>query len=453
MVTHKFSFKSAAITSSVLLAMSTISSCGGGGSGGTSGAEAGTPTPTPTPTPTNSFILDDDPNLNFVEIGVARRLTLGGRSLVRNSEGLIVSRHGRYVAVGSDSTVFQDPGNCPGLLDLVETSLVEIDDCGVFPEAISEISADGRFVLGRRSNPDQLIRYDYQSGVGEIIVEDFISSSTISADGQFVLFTSDERLVSIDSDDLDDVYLMDMNTGSLSLVSISTQGEISNKHSEGLSVTSGGRFVVFDSDATNLTNEFNRFTASNGQEFLEGVGTFQNPSNGPSTLGDITYLHDTLTGQTSVMPILTSANIRNHFGIGWVSEDGENVAYLSGQLGDGPGTGVLFERNLNTIRRLGSDSQFTAGFNVQFTTGATQFGNRGEFSEDLARYVFNQRPPFPEGLPEGYAFTVWRPLENSLNIFTLGGGFRFGDLAISGDGELIFARDDEDGLLVFRPEL
>jgi Tol biopolymer transport system component len=78
---------------------------------------------------------------------------------------------------------------------------------------------------------------------------------TISGDGRFVTFTSEaSNLVDGDVDGTSDVFVTNVQTGDIELVSRSAVGEPAGGSSYGYfpSISSDGRFVVFNSDSSNL---------------------------------------------------------------------------------------------------------------------------------------------------------------------------------------------------------
>ena len=76
---------------------------------------------------------------------------------------------------------------------------------------------------------------------------------SISADGRFVAFESDASdLVRHDTLGFQDVFVHDRETGKTTRVSISSGGSQANGDSDDPSISASGRFVAFESDATNL---------------------------------------------------------------------------------------------------------------------------------------------------------------------------------------------------------
>src|SRR6266508_2632853 len=76
---------------------------------------------------------------------------------------------------------------------------------------------------------------------------------SISDDGRFVAFSSAaDNLISGDANRFADIFLHDRETAETSLVSLNTTGLRANKNSSRPSISGDGRFIVFESDASNL---------------------------------------------------------------------------------------------------------------------------------------------------------------------------------------------------------
>lgn len=79
--------------------------------------------------------------------------------------------------------------------------------------------------------------------------------SAISADGRFVAFQSEaSNLVSNDFNGQYDIFVRDMRTGQTTLVSVSTSGSSANSLSLQPSISGNGRYVLFESNASNLVS-------------------------------------------------------------------------------------------------------------------------------------------------------------------------------------------------------
>lgn len=90
-------------------------------------------------------------------------------------------------------------------------------------------------------------------------VEGHINASSrtrVSDDGRYVVFNSGSfDLNPVDNDSLLDIYVKDMETGSLDLLTVNGSGIISNGASAFPDISNDGRYVVFRTEATNLVAE------------------------------------------------------------------------------------------------------------------------------------------------------------------------------------------------------
>ncbi len=81
----------------------------------------------------------------------------------------------------------------------------------------------------------------------------YSNNPAISDDGRYVAFESySDNLISGDSNNRRDVYLKDVSTGGMSRISVSSSGVQANGESLEADISSTGRYVVFSSASTNL---------------------------------------------------------------------------------------------------------------------------------------------------------------------------------------------------------
>ena len=198
------------------------------------------------------------------------------------SDGASISADGRFVTFYSEATNLV-AGDTNGYRDvfvrdrkLHKTARVSVGTAGAQGDGGSEIesiSADGRFVAFT-SDATNLVPGD-TNGYGDVFVRDrklhktarvsvgtagaqgngFSDSAyaSISADGRFVAFESvATNLVAGDTNAMEDVFVRDRNLHRTVRVSISGAGAQGNGGSYAPSVSAGGRFVAFESVATNL---------------------------------------------------------------------------------------------------------------------------------------------------------------------------------------------------------
>jgi archaellum component FlaF (FlaF/FlaG flagellin family) len=191
-----------------------------------------------------------------------------------------VSQDGRYVAF--DSTATNLIGlDTNGATDVFmrdrktgKTRRVSVRSNGTQgngPSSIPDISNSGRFVVFL-SSASNLVPGD-SNGVADIFVRDRKKDKTsrvstrsnggqangasnfpkISADGRFVTFESAAtNLVSGDSNGLTDIFVKDRKSGKTRRVSVRSNGAQPNATSSFADISSNGRYVTFTSSATNL---------------------------------------------------------------------------------------------------------------------------------------------------------------------------------------------------------
>jgi Tol biopolymer transport system component len=171
-------------------------------------------------------------------------------------------------------------------LTLGATTLVSVNTAGTNGgDAISglpTVSADGRYVVFISQATDltpladtntnyDVFRRDLQTSTTSLISvnasgtssgDGVSANSGISTDGRYVLLVSiASDLGPVDTNGTADVYLRDLQAGTLELISVNSAGaDAGNSASGRARLSSDGRFVVFESLATNLaapdTNSF-----------------------------------------------------------------------------------------------------------------------------------------------------------------------------------------------------
>ena len=211
-----------------------------------------------------------------------------------------VSADGRFVAFQSEATNL-DPGDThPGNdvfvrdLETETTTLVRRTpgrDSAQFESGPPSISADGRFVAfesGRRSSVPQGESYP-----GPVLVRDLKTHTTtlvsrsagrrgavgtgespsISADGRLVAFRSGDELHPYDYNGHADIYVRDLKAHTTILASRASgkAGARGNGYSLTSSISANGRFVAFDSYASDLHPD-DRGGRLNISIFARGIG-------------------------------------------------------------------------------------------------------------------------------------------------------------------------------------
>jgi Tol biopolymer transport system component len=191
------------------------------------------------------------------------------------------------------------------------------------------ISADGRYVAfasgasnlasGDTNGYDDIFVHDRQTGqttrvsvASDGSQENGSSwSPSISADGRYVAFASEaSNLVSGDTDGYDDVFVHDRQMGQTTRVSVAsdgTQGNHDSGHWGGSSISAGGRYVAFESWASNLVDS-------------------------DTNSYDDVFVHDRQTGHTARVSVTSDGTQGNGESRGYpsISADGRYVAFESG---------------------------------------------------------------------------------------------------------------------------
>jgi Tol biopolymer transport system component len=194
-----------------------------------------------------------------------------------------VSSNGRFVAFESGASNF-DSTDTNGdedifVRDLVSSTTERVSLSNGGGQAIGasqspSISADGRFVAFASAAANLVSSPADTNKAWDVFVRDrnavttvraSLSSSgtqasgnsiapSISADGRFVAFESKATdLVPGDTNGRADVFVRDLQDGTTAFVSISSSGALGNQASIHPSISGDGRFVAFASKASNLT--------------------------------------------------------------------------------------------------------------------------------------------------------------------------------------------------------
>jgi Tol biopolymer transport system component len=191
-----------------------------------------------------------------------------------------ISSDGRYVAFESLATNLV-AGDTNGSYDVFvhdrqtgQTTRVSVDSTGVEGDADSSwpsISSDGRYVAfhsyatnlvaGDTNGSRDVFVHDRQTGQTTRVSVDSTgiegdggsSYQSISSDGRYVAFYSyATNLVTGDTNSFRDVFVHDRQTGQTTRVSVDSTGAEGDRESAWPSISSDGRYVAFDSVATNL---------------------------------------------------------------------------------------------------------------------------------------------------------------------------------------------------------
>ncbi len=249
---------------------------------------------------------------------------------------------------------------------------------------------------------------------------------SVSADGRFVAFASgSDQVVAADSNGVKDVFVLDLETGETTLVSVNSSGEPGNGHSQRPSISGDGRFVAFQSQASNLV------------------------ANDTNNSEDV-FLHDRDTGETTRISVAsdgTQGNGRSDNPA--ISADGRYIAFRSeahnlvpDDTNSGPDI-FLYQRSDGSVIRVSLSSNGEEGRKRSGVAGAL-FGAPA-ISGDGGLVVFRSLAYnlHPDGGANDPDILVrdWRAGRTELASVNNEGGQLFGDILsnpdISADGNYV----------------
>ncbi len=301
----------------------------------------------------------------------------------------------------SYTPVVADPG------DMIRVSVSSGGTQGNWAsDGIPAISSDGRFVAfrsyatnlvpGDTNNRFDIFVHDVETGEttrvsvasGGIQANEDSYSPAISGDGRLVVFYSwASNLVSGDTNDNLDVFVHDMETGETTRVSVSSDGSQSNHASSAPSISADGRFVAFQSSATNLvvgdtngytdvfvrdleTGETRRISVASDGSQANSDAYIYNPLSEDGryivfqsaatnlVAGDTNgftdvFVYDWETGETSLVSVSSDGTQGNqNASLPSISGNGRYVAFLSWANnlvdGDANENGDIFVHDLHT---------------------------------------------------------------------------------------------------------
>jgi Tol biopolymer transport system component len=243
-----------------------------------------------------------------------------------------ISSDGNRIAFESEATNLVEPDSNSVqdifLSDILEDTIsrvsVSSDDRQANGASYNpDISDDGDFVVFE-SNATNLVDGD-TNGVTDVFVRSGSSTSRvsvdsgyneangasanprISSDGRYIAFYSEASdLVSGDTNGFADIFVRDTQEGITTRVSVSSEGDQADDDSGYPDISSDGRYIVFQSDATNLVH---------------------NDTNGTRDI----FMHDMTTGMTTRVSMGTGGVQSGGTSVlASVSTNGTFVAFSSG---------------------------------------------------------------------------------------------------------------------------
>jgi Tol biopolymer transport system component len=216
--------------------------------------------------------------------GTTERVSVSSTNAVsaKDTNDPAISADGRFVAFVTDASNLVDDDTNRSLDVFVRdrvagtTERVSVNSAGAQANSASidpAISADGRFIAFE-SGASNLVAGGTNGAHPDIFVRDRLAGTTervdvssrgeetnavatgsaaISADGRFVAFQSlASNLVPGDTNNAVDVFVRDRIAGTTERVSVSSAGVQGNAHSMSPTISANGRFVTFESGASNL---------------------------------------------------------------------------------------------------------------------------------------------------------------------------------------------------------
>ncbi|MEG5067223.1 calcium-binding protein [Microcoleus sp. B3-A4] len=350
-------------------------------------------------TPNNNINNSDDIFVRDLLTNTTTRVSVDSAGNPGNDSSYdpSISADGRFVAFQSDASNLV-PGDTNNQSDIFvrdlltnTTTRVSVGSAGNQGNSLSRrssISGDGRFVAFA-SDATNLVPGDTNNST-DIFVRDLSTNTTtllsasssgdrgnndselpsISANGRFVAFRSlATNLVPGDTNDSRDIFVRDLLTNTITLVSVSSNGDRANDSSSRCSISADGRFVAFSSDATNLV-----------------------PGDTNNTT-DI-FVRDLSTNTTTRVSISSTGNQGNEdFYTPFISADGRFVTFSSEASNIVPGdtndSEDIFVRDLssNTTTRVSVDSAGNQGNSDSEFPSISANGQKVAFSSFAANLV------------------------------------------------------------------
>ena len=235
----------------------------------------------------NNLVSNDtnsryDVFLHDFATGQTSRLSLSstGAQLPQDSGAPAISGDGRFAAFVTNALVLSGDGN--GVEDVFVVELAtgvvrcaSVQSGGSFAlggaSGAPAFSADGRYVAfesaatnlvpGDTNGWTDVFVHDFQTNTTQRVSVDsggaqvfgLSKSAQLSADGRHVAFDSSaQALDPNDTNGYTDVFVRDLLLGTIERVSLDSGGQQANSPSAWASISGDGRFVAFESSATNL---------------------------------------------------------------------------------------------------------------------------------------------------------------------------------------------------------
>ena len=311
-----------------------------------------------------------------------------------------ISDDGRYVAFHSYSDEFES-GDTNHALDVFvhdqqtgETTRVSVNSYGTQGDGNSggaSISGNGQYIVFE-SGATNLVSND-TNGKSDIFVHDFLSGQTtrvseasdgaqgnsnsslpsISSNGRFIAFSSDATNLVDGENHGGDVFVHDRLTHQTTRVSVASDGAFGNGVSDYPDISANGRFISFNSKASNLVSD----------DTNQQVDVF---------------VHDRLTGKTIRASVSSDGGQCNSASVySSISEDGQHIAFASRAdnlvIDDTNNAYDVFVRSQGGVFDLPVDNPLSFELAI----------NRRENNNDLGlvNSWFDHNQPYPFGSKNG----------------------------------------------------
>lgn len=380
------------------------------------------------------------------------------------STGPVISHDGRFVAFTSWSTNFvSDDTNAVGDIfvhDMItgSTTRVSVASDGSQGNDVSlgtlGITPDNRFVLFL-SSASNLVSDDV-NGIDDLFAHDMITGATVristvsngvqpndlilfssmSSDGRYIAISSRaSNLVPVDMNESYDVFVHDTISGQTALVSSNAGGVQGDGNSLGASFSGDGRYIVFSSNATNLTpNDVNGW-----QDVFLARNPFLIPDNHPpvlSLIGNKTVLEgetlsfqvsasdsdgDSLTYSVSNLPVGASFNTETRV-FTWTPVYGQAGNYTNVEftvMDSGTPMQLAFEDIMITVDHVNRPPTITPVVSQQVLEHQLMTFVVEAFDSDGDEVILSAI-----GIPSGAVFDTqtgvfsWMPLYPSAGVYT-----------------------------------
>ncbi len=320
---------------------------------------------------TNDVFMHNLQTTKTTRISVASDGTQGNEASYSPS----ISADGRYVVFTSDASNLVS-GDTNGKADIFmyeletgKTTRVSVASDGTQGNEASyspSISADGSYVVfysfasnlapGDTNGKADIFLYERETGktTRVSVASDGTQSNegsyapSISADGRYVVFYSfASNLVPNDKNRASDIFVHERETGKTTRVSVASDGTESNYGSHSPSISVDGRYVAFDSYASNLVP-------------------------GDTNLTDDIFVYDRQTGKTTRVSV-ASDGTQSTDGSYWplISADGRYVTFYSSASNLVPGNSNGTSNILVHDQQTGKTTRFNvAEDGTQSTDGS-----------------------------------------------------------------------------------